>query len=108
MIDVPPKIWRPKPKPCYTPIPLPNEFDDDLFVFPQYGPALCRPTSPFMIDRTNLRLFQPDRDMEEFVRGFRIDSSTDTAIAEKIRAVVQHRWDCFYEEAGGTELHLRV
>lgn len=54
------------------PAPLPNEFDDDLFVFPQYGNALSRPTQAFAIDRTDLRLFQADQDMDEFAKGFRI------------------------------------
>jgi hypothetical protein len=32
VIDAPPKIWHPKPKPCYKPVILANEFDNDLAV----------------------------------------------------------------------------
>jgi hypothetical protein len=77
---------------------MPNEFDDDLFLFPQYGAAICRPNPPFAITHTNLWFFRPDRDSAEFDKGFRIDGAIDPAIAADIRAVVQDRWDCFYED----------
>ena len=98
VIDVPPKIWRPKPKPCYVPRLLPNEFDDDLFVFPQYGDALCRPTQAFAIDRTDLRCFQADHDMDGFAKGFALAVMLHPSIAAAVSAVIQNRWDCFYED----------
>jgi hypothetical protein len=98
VIDVPPKIWRPKPKACYIPLDPTSEFDDDLFVFRQFGAALYRPRPPFEIDRDDIRLFDPDRDMEEFLAGFRIGNDVDPAVEADIRNIIQRRWDCFYEE----------
>jgi hypothetical protein len=52
------------------PAPLPNEFNDYLFVFLQYGNTICHPTPAFAINRTDLCLFQADRDTDEFDKGF--------------------------------------
>ena len=64
VIDVPPKIWRPKPKCSYIPADLSTEFDEDIFVFPQYGTALRQPTPIATPTRDDIRIFEPDRDMD--------------------------------------------
>jgi hypothetical protein len=80
------------------PTPLPNEFDDNLFVFLQYGNALSRPIPAFAINRTNLQLFQGNHDMDEFVKGFRIGGDVHPSIVAQLSAVIQHCWDCFYKD----------
>jgi hypothetical protein len=80
------------------PAPLPNEFDNNLFVFLQYGTALCRPTPAFAINRTDLSLFQADSDMDEFVKGFRVGGDVHLSIVAQISAILQHCWDCFYKD----------
>lgn len=81
------------------PVDLAYEFDDDIFVFPQYGTALRQPTPPFDIARDDIYHFQPDRDMDEFLAGFRVGSEVDPIIVEQISAIVQRRWDCFMRTA---------
>jgi hypothetical protein len=67
-------------------------------VFTQYRTALRRPTPAFAINCTNLRLFQADSDMDEFVKGFRIGGDVHPSIVAQISMVIQHRWDCFYKD----------
>ena len=74
---------------------LAYEFDDDIFVFPQYGTALRQPTPPFDISHDDIYTCQPDRDMTEFFAGFRVGSEVGPIIVEQISAIVQRRWDCF-------------
>jgi hypothetical protein len=97
VIDLPPKIWRPKPKSSYRAMELATEFDDDLFVFPQYGTSLRRSTPSFAPTRTDVQAFLPERDMDEFLAGFRIGCDVDPAIVAQVSALIQRRWDCFYE-----------
>jgi hypothetical protein len=45
-----------------------------------------------------MRIVQPDNDLKEFLAGFRIGCDVDPAIAAQIGTIVQHHWDCFYED----------
>jgi hypothetical protein len=67
-------------------------------MFPQYGTALRQPTPIATPTRDDIRIFEPDRDMDEFLAGFRIDSTIDPTLDAAVRAIVQGNWDCFYEE----------
>jgi hypothetical protein len=98
VIDIPPKIWRPKPKRSYVPVDLSTEFDDDIFVFPQYGTALRKPVPPTAPTRDDVHLFDPALGMDKFIAGFNIDCNIDPAIDATVRAIVQGNLDCFFEE----------
>ena len=97
MIEVPPKIWRPKPKSNYVPVDLTNDIDDDLFLFPRYGAALLKRREPFEITRDDIYMFDMERDLAELDAGFKIGDDVDDDITEQVRDIIMRRWDCFYE-----------
>lgn len=41
VIEVPPKIWRPKPIDRYIPMDYSNDINDSVFEFQQFGNAIC-------------------------------------------------------------------
>jgi hypothetical protein len=57
MIDVPSKIWRPKPENRYVPLDYGDNIDDDLLVFTQYGKSVRRTPAVFESTRTDVRTF---------------------------------------------------
>ena len=44
MIDVPPKIWRPKAQNRYIPIDYDNDIDDGVFDYSHHRRAVFRPS----------------------------------------------------------------
>jgi len=80
-----------------VPLDLTNNIDDNLFLFPRYGSALLHPKMPFKVTRTDIYLFDAERNMAEFEASFKISEDIDPAIKAKVRDIIQSRWDCFYE-----------
>ena len=71
LIDIPPKIWRPKSINRFIlPNHNPNNVDEDLYLFPSYGHgALLRhPAQPlnFAICHNNVILWDAAKHQEEF------------------------------------------
>jgi hypothetical protein len=57
VIDVPPKIWRPKPANRHLPLDHGNNIDDDLLIFTQHGKSVrCLP-SVFESSRTDIHFW---------------------------------------------------
>jgi hypothetical protein len=42
VIEVPAKLWRPKPTDKYLPMDYADDVDDNVFVFEQYGKSMHR------------------------------------------------------------------
>jgi hypothetical protein len=78
VIDVPPKVWRPKPVDCYVPVDYSDDIDGDVFLFEQYGKAACQPTTPFTNTREDIHLWDRDRDLPEFTKNFVIGPDVPT------------------------------
>jgi hypothetical protein len=95
-IDVPPKIWRPKPVDRYIPVDYSNDIDESVFEFEQYGKAICHPPEPFTNVRTDIHLWDRERDLPEFTKNFNISPDVDPAIRTAIVDIIESHWDCFY------------
>jgi hypothetical protein len=96
VIEVPPKIWRPKPIDRYIPMDYSNDIDDSVFEFQQFGNAICHPPEPFVNVRTDIHLWDRDRDLPEFAKNFVIGTDVSPAIRASIVAIIESQRDCFY------------
>jgi hypothetical protein len=96
VIEVPPKIWRPKPIDRYIPMDYSNDIDDSVFEFQQFGNAICHPPEPFVNVRTDVHLWDRERDLPEFAKNFVIGTDVSPAIRASIVAIIEPHWDCFY------------
>jgi hypothetical protein len=97
MIDVPSKIWRPKPANRYVPLDYGDDIDDDLLIFTQYGNSICRVPVAVASTRTDLHFWDSARDTPEFDKHIRIGAHVALATRGKIEMMAQKYWDVFYE-----------
>jgi hypothetical protein len=73
-----------------------NDIDENIFVFEQYGKAICHPAAPFVHTRTDIHLWDRTRDLPEFDKNFVIAKDVDPAVRCSIVAIIESHWDCFY------------
>jgi hypothetical protein len=97
MIDVPSKIWRPKPENKYVPLDYSDDIDDEILVFTQYGNSVRRKPVTLASTRTNRHFWDADRDNPEFRKHFRLGATVNCATRGKIEMMVQKYWDVFHE-----------
>jgi hypothetical protein len=99
VIQTPPKVWRPRPQNNYIPVDYGSEFDDDLFMFPKCGKSLRRIEHlPNVPDRTDIHLWDPEVDQDEFDKIISIPSTLDPVLKAELTSVIQDNWDCFFSE----------
>jgi hypothetical protein len=96
VIEVPPKIWRPKPVDRYISMDYSNDIDDSVFEFKQFGQAICHPPEPFLNSRTDIHLWERERDLPEFTKNFVIGDDVEPATRQAIVDIIESHWDCFY------------
>ena len=89
MIDVPSKIWRPKPVNRYVPLDCGDDIDNDLLVFTQYGQSVRRLPAAFKSARSDIHCWDSQRDTPEFQKHIRIGDHVDFATRGKIEMMVQ-------------------
>jgi hypothetical protein len=95
VIEVPPKIWRPKPIDRYIPMDYSNDIDNSVFEFQQFGNAICHPPEPFVNVRTDIHLWDRERDLPEVAKNFGIGTDVSPAIRASIQvnaAVALAKW----------------
>ena len=73
-----------------------NDIDESVFLFERYGKAICHPSAPFSNARSDIHLWDRERDLPEFEQNFLIGSDVDPAICARIISIVESYWDCFY------------
>jgi hypothetical protein len=97
VIDVPPKIWRPKPVDRHTPLDHGDDVDGNIFEFEQRGETFCHPAKPFIIQQDDIHLWDCARDFIEFEKNFVIGVDVNPDVKAPIVGIVKDHWDCFYE-----------
>ncbi len=75
-----------------------NDIDDSIFEFEQFGRAICHPPEPFSNIRTDIHLWDPDRDMPELTKNLKIGTAVDPKTRAAITDIITSHWDCFYSE----------
>ena len=73
-----------------------NDIDESVFLFERYGKAICHPSAPFSNARSDIHLWDRERDLPEFEKNFVIDPDADPAIRARIISIIESYWDCFY------------
>jgi hypothetical protein len=97
MMDVPSKIWQPKPEKKYVPLDYSNHIDDNILVFTQYGNSVRRKPVTLASTRTDIHVWDADRGNPEFRKHFRLGATVDFATRGKIGMMVQKYWDVFHK-----------
>jgi hypothetical protein len=100
VIEVPPKVWRPKPTDKYLPMDYSDDIDDGVFIFEQYGKSMRRQRAPFVQTRdpSDIHLWDGLRDKVEFDKGFKIAATVDPSARQAVVSIIEENWDCFYSE----------
>jgi hypothetical protein len=98
-IHMPPKVWRPKPPSRYIPLDYGNEIGDEYFIFKRYGKALAfDPSSRLPPARTDVHLWNAERDQVEFDRNITIPQGLAPDLRQELISIITDYWDCFFEE----------
>ena len=98
VINVLPKIWRPKAKNNYIPTATSNDIDDSIFLFEKLGHCVVKADSKTWQDndRDDLITYLSDpKDKAEFEDNFKIGPDVPTAVKATIESLVKKYWDCF-------------
>ena len=100
LIDIPPKVWRPKPTNIYhNDNQTPNDVDEDLYLFPSYGRgAIFRQTTnpfDFNIKRDDRIIWNPDTHSTEFAKVVRFAPDLNPKYKTMLTRIIQDNWDSF-------------
>ena len=96
VIDVPPKIWRPKPVNRYIPIDYGTDIDDGMFDYSHYGKTVFRPTIKWSgSQRTDIILFDKSADSKELYDNLNIGKNVSATNKSAIVDLIIKYWDCF-------------
>lgn len=102
MIEVPPKIRRPKSQNQYIPLDYGDEIHDGRFNFEYKGKAvwqLTTSTGKICIPaRDDLIIYDPILHSTELMKGLGINDNVSDAVKLQVKAIVITYWDCFCEE----------
>jgi hypothetical protein len=98
VIEVPAKLWRPKPTDKYKPMDYADDVDGNVFVFERFGKSMRRQKNPFVQTRDiqDIQVWDALRDQAEFDENFKIDPNIDEDIRTSVTDIIQTYWDCFY------------
>ena len=97
MIEVPPKIWRPKVMSKYTTPDLQDDDVDDILNYSQYGKCVYKNDLNWSDDscRKDIICYDDATHASELKRDLCFDESVDENIRSEITNIVKEYWDCF-------------
>lgn len=96
IIDVPPKIWRPKVKSSYEPLDYATDIDDDYFIYKQFGKTLKSDINTNIPQRTDLQIWD-DKFLPELQSNLRVGVDATPEIQDRIVSIIKTNWDSFFE-----------
>ena len=96
LIEVPPKIWRPKQTNHYSSNDTYDDIDEDTFAYKPikntvYKLKLNWEDHP----RSDIIQFNKSDDTTELMKAIKIGSSINNSVQQRIISIVQKYWDCF-------------
>ena len=96
LINIPPKVWRPKMINKYTPTNQTDDIGEGCFDFKQYGKTMFRPLLKWDYYKWDDTIkFNEVVDKAELVKYIRICKDADIGHKETILGIVIKYWDCF-------------
>ena len=107
LINIPPKVWRPKVINRYIPTYNSSDIDEGFFDYKCYGKAVFRPTFQWKdTDRQDLISYQEDKDSEELQAYIKIREDASNEHKSTIINLVKTYWDCFCKK--GVRRHSKT
>ena len=100
VIEVPPKVWRPKMLNKYKPIEYSDDIDDGVFDFETYGRAVFRPKTRWTPgdSRDDIIEFIAEKHSEELTKNFKVGENVSQEVKERLITIIKKYWDCFCAE----------
>ena len=100
MIEVPPKMWRPKQMNKYEPPEYATDISEGVFDFANYGNTVFRPSDkPWDKGiREDQIIFNDKEHRKELLLHIKIGNTVTTHTANTITDLIIKYWDCFCEE----------
>lgn len=99
VIDVPPKIWRPKQKNYFQPQETLHDVDEGVFMFEKLGKCVFKLSEQWKdSERDDVIEFNPEKDEEELQKNFKIGTTVEPKVKERITELIKKYWDCFCSE----------
>ena len=100
MIEVPPKIWRPKVVNRYTTPLLDDEDVDDILDYSQYGKCVYKPDLSWSegATRNDLISYYYAVHADELKKDLKFDPSVDDITRKLIPEIIIEYWDSFAKE----------
>ena len=96
MIDVPPKIWRPKPENKYIPLDYATDVNEGVFDFAHHGNTIFRPRKRWADKaRDDLIPFDAENDMDDLLENLKIGSNVLPVYQARVKAIIMKFWDFF-------------
>ena len=72
-----------------------DDIDESVFILKCYSNAICHPPAPFSNARSDIHLWDRERDLSEFDKNFVIGSDAEPAIRARIISIIESSyWDC--------------
>ena len=96
MIEVPPKVWRPKQENKYIPLDYATDVDEGCFDFAHHGNTVFRPRKRWADkERDDLIKFDEENDMAELLENLKVGSNVLPVYQDRVKAIIMRYWDCF-------------
>ena len=96
MIQLPPKIWRPKPANKYVPVDYSDDIDEGVFDYSHHGNAVYRPKEKWADkNRDDIITFDNENNMEELMQNLHIGKNVKEIYKCQIIGIVKKYWDFF-------------
>ena len=99
VINVPPKIWRPRMRSSYRPPADSNnlqDIDDSIFYFEKLGKCVIKHKQKFReSDRNDIILYNDSKHEEELNSNFKIGKSASVNLEQRIKRIIKKYWDSF-------------
>ena len=94
LINIPPKVWRPKQENRYIPVDNLDNIEDGLFDYRQYGKAVFRPATHWKDrERNDIIEYSEEKDKIEFEKNIRIGKDVKREHTSIIYGIVKKYWD---------------
>ena len=100
IIELPPKVWRPKQQNKYIPLDYGDNIHDGHFDFKEYGNTVFRPAEQTWNrgEREDIIKYDDSKHAVELNKGLRVSDKVSAEIKQQVKNIVIKFWDSFCEE----------
>lgn len=95
LIDIPPKIWRPKVQSKYRLPEYTDDISEGIFDFTHYGKCVFKPKTWDSGTRDDIIYFNEKEDTKELQDNIKIGKNVSQDIKDELIQSIKDYWDCF-------------